>query len=102
MGRKVSAAAFAARGANVAWTPTSSSMDRRSFFAESSAIMLAGLAWPHPLAALARDTRDLDAADEDLWRIVRAAFPIPSDRIYLNVGTLGAQPEAVVDAVIEH
>lgn len=27
---------------------------------------------------------------------------IPEDRIYLNVGTLGAQPRVVVDAVVEH
>lgn len=33
---------------------------------------------------------------------MRAAFLIPDDRIYLNVGTLGAQPRVVVDAVIEH
>lgn len=39
---------------------------------------------------------------QEFWRIVRAAFPIPPDRIYLNVGTLGAQPAPVVEAVAEH
>ncbi|MEO5510289.1 MAG: aminotransferase class V-fold PLP-dependent enzyme [Longimicrobiales bacterium] len=69
---------------------------------EAAAAVTAGLMWPRTLDALARDTDGLAAADEELWRIVRAAFPIPADRIYLNVGTLGAQPQAVVDAVIEH
>lgn len=64
--------------------------------------MAAGLVWPGRLDALATETVHLRADDEDLWRIVRAAFPIPADRIYLNVGTLGAQPLPVVDAVIEH
>jgi selenocysteine lyase/cysteine desulfurase len=77
-------------------------MDRRKFFAETSAIVAAGLVWPTHIAALESQTAHLRADDEDLWRIVRAAFPIPADRIYLNVGTLGAQPETVVDAVIEH
>jgi selenocysteine lyase/cysteine desulfurase len=36
------------------------------------------------------------------WDVVRAAFMIPDDRIYMNVGTLGPQPRVVVDAVIEH
>ena len=36
------------------------------------------------------------------WDVVRAAFMIPDDRIYMNVGTLGPQPRVVVDAVVEH
>ncbi|HUP89825.1 MAG TPA: aminotransferase class V-fold PLP-dependent enzyme, partial [Longimicrobiales bacterium] len=35
------------------------------------------------------------------WAKVREQFLIAPDRIYLNVGTLGAQPRPVVDAVIE-
>ncbi len=34
--------------------------------------------------------------------MVRDAFVIPQHRIYLNVGTLGAQPRVVIDAVVEH
>jgi isopenicillin-N epimerase len=37
----------------------------------------------------------------DDWQQVRKQFLIPDDRIYLNVGTLGAQPQPVVDAVID-
>ena len=41
------------------------------------------------------------AAHQDDWAEIRKQFLIPADRIYLNVGTLGAQPRPVVDAVIE-
>lgn len=37
-----------------------------------------------------------------MWRLVRAAYLIPDDRIYLNVATLGPQPRVVVEAVLEH
>jgi selenocysteine lyase/cysteine desulfurase len=65
-------------------------------------MMASGLAWPRSLDALHRTTASLGPGDEELWRIVRTAFLIPSDRIYLNVGTLGVQPQTVVDAVVEH
>ena len=39
---------------------------------------------------------------EAFWAEVRSSFFIPEDRIYLNVGTLGPQPDAVVAAVGEH
>ena len=38
---------------------------------------------------------------QDAWERVRDHFLIPRDRIYLNVGTLGAQPRSVVHAVID-
>lgn len=38
---------------------------------------------------------------QDPWDRVRDHFLIPRDRIYLNVGTLGAQPRSVVHAVID-
>jgi isopenicillin-N epimerase len=77
-------------------------MDRRSFMTETAIAVAAGLSWPRGLRALETQTRSLAADDEELWRIVRAAFPIPADRIYLNVGTLGPQPQPVVEAIIEH
>jgi len=40
--------------------------------------------------------------DQDPWPAVRDAFLIPDDRIYLNVSTLGPQPQSVVDAVIDY
>jgi isopenicillin-N epimerase len=42
-----------------------------------------------------------EPGDQDAWDRVRDLFLIPRDRIYLNVGTLGAQPRAVVNAVID-
>lgn len=39
--------------------------------------------------------------DHDPWAAVRGHFVIPADRIYLNVGTLGAQPRAVINAVVD-
>jgi len=57
--------------------------------------------WPASIADLGRTLQALRPG-QDPWDFVRAAFLIPDDRIYLNVGTLGAQPRVVVDAVIEH
>ncbi len=42
------------------------------------------------------------AQDPSFWAVVRAQFMIPDDRLFLNPATLGAQPRAVVDAVIDH
>lgn len=36
------------------------------------------------------------------WRAVRNSFLLPADRIYLNNGTLGPQPRAVVQAVEDY
>jgi isopenicillin-N epimerase len=59
------------------------------------------LAWPARLDAVAGDIADAGGAGDD-WDVVRAAFMLPDDRIYLNVATLGVQPRVVVDAVMEH
>ena len=40
-------------------------------------------------------------AGEEFWRALRDEFLIPRDRIYLNVGTLGAQPRAVLEAAFQ-
>lgn len=39
--------------------------------------------------------------DASQWQSVRKQFLIAKNRIYLNVGTLGAQPRVVVDAVMD-
>jgi isopenicillin-N epimerase len=70
-------------------------MKRRSFLLAASA-----LAWPGQLRTLVGQIDT--AAGEELWELVRAAFLVPRDRIYLNAGTLGVQPRVVLDAVIEH
>jgi len=72
-------------------------LSRRGFVAGLGAT----LAWAQDLSAFA-DRLNAVRAGQDRWPIVREAFLIPKDRIYLNVGTLGAQPRAVVSAVIEH
>src|SRR5688572_16870786 len=70
-------------------------MRRREFLLATGA-----LAWAGQLRAFAE--RVHTAAGAELWDIVRAAFLVPRDRIYLNVGTLGVQPRVVLDAVLEH
>ncbi|MCI0435998.1 MAG: aminotransferase class V-fold PLP-dependent enzyme [Gemmatimonadetes bacterium] len=72
----------------------------RRRFLQSAVGAASTLAWPAPLAALATALERTGA--QEYWDLVRAAFFVPEDRIYLNVGTLGAQPRAVVDAVVEH
>ncbi len=42
------------------------------------------------------------AQDPGFWAVVRAQFMIPEDRLFLNPATLGAQPRAVVDAVVDY
>ncbi len=68
----------------------------------------ATLAWPRALEALEAGLGRAGGggwrgpeAGEDLWRVVREAFLIPDDRLYINVGTLGPQPRVVLDAAVE-
>ena len=73
---------------------------RRSFLQTAGA---AALAWPRAIAALGRDLQGGGApGDEEFWDLVRGQFLIPSDRTYLNNGTLGPSPSVVVEAVAEH
>lgn len=77
--------------------------DRRGFLRAAAGLAAATLAWPSSIEAMCSrlETARIVGQDE-FWRVVRQAFRIPDDRIYLNVGTLGAQPRVVVDAVAEH
>jgi len=73
---------------------------RRSFLQTAGA---GALVWPCAIAALGRDLQTGGTpADEEFWDFVRNQFLIPSDRIYLNNGTLGPSPSVVVEAVAEH
>jgi isopenicillin-N epimerase len=74
---------------------------KRRDFLQRSAATAGALVWPGRLDALSRDLRTAPATGGP-WDVVRAAFMIPDDRIYMNVGTLGPQPRVVVDAVVEH
>ena len=80
--------------------PERGGVGRRSFLT-----LLAGtaLAWPRMLGAFSREIQEGGApSDEAFWAFVRDQFLIPSDRIYLNNGTLGPSPSVVVEAVAEH
>jgi len=76
------------------------SANRRQFLAHAVGAVPAVLAWPGPLRRLAAQLEHAPA--QDVWNVVRDAFLIPDDRLYLNVGTLGPQPRVVLDAIIEH
>ena len=74
---------------------------RRGFLAALSGTALGGsLVWPRAIHALER--LDPLRGSAEYWGALQQEFLIPDDRIYLNVGTLGAQPRVVVDAVVEH
>lgn len=75
-------------------------MHNRREFLHAAAAGASALLWSRDLDAFT--SRVSNAGAQEIWRLVREQFLIPRDRIYLNVGTLGAQPRAVVDAVIEH
>jgi selenocysteine lyase/cysteine desulfurase len=75
---------------------------RRDFITRG-ATAAGALLWPQSLHALASALANAEQSPaREYWRVVRQAFLIPDDRIYLNVGTLGAQPRVVVEAVAEH
>jgi len=91
--------------------------DRRAFLSRLGVGLAAGLAWPEALAALparlgaaasaaapgpGRAAVSAASAATDFWAVVRQEFLIPEDRLYLNVGTLGASPRVVLDAAVEH
>jgi isopenicillin-N epimerase len=71
---------------------------RRGFLRSGTGV-LAGLAWPRMLERIAEGA---DNTPRDFWRRIRREFLIPEERIYLNVGTLGAQPRVVLEAAAEH
>lgn len=67
-------------------------MERREFI-KSGAVIAAAPDFAANLAGR--------ALRQDDWAKVREQFLIPPGRIYLNAGTLGAQPRVVVEAIIE-
>jgi len=41
-----------------------------------------------------------DKNDPEYWKLIRKMFPLPDDEVYFNTGTLGVQPNMVLNAVI--
>jgi isopenicillin-N epimerase len=81
-------------------------MRRRDFFRAFAAIGLSP-AVTLPLAGRppsAPRTRDLWPAPTSAhyWRWIRQQFAVPLDEAYFNVGTYGARPRQVTDAVVDH
>ncbi len=77
--------------------------NRRRFLRSAASLAAGALAWPRSVEAFAdRLVSARQSSQDEFWRVVRQGFLIPEDRIYLNVGTLGAQPRVVVAAVEEH
>ncbi|MGH7577317.1 MAG: aminotransferase class V-fold PLP-dependent enzyme [Longimicrobiales bacterium] len=76
---------------------------RRDFLRSAASLAAGGLVWPRSVEAFVPCIERAAAASQDeLWRVVRQSFLIPTGRVYLNVGTLGPQPRVVVEAVDEH
>ncbi|HKK75620.1 MAG TPA: aminotransferase class V-fold PLP-dependent enzyme [Saprospiraceae bacterium] len=48
-------------------------------------------------------TPELSAlSGEDYWKALRTEFPMPADQAYFNTGTMGAQPNRVLNAVLDN
>lgn len=43
-----------------------------------------------------------EADDPEFWKKIRAQFPLAKDKVFFNVGTVGAMPQIVVDKMMEH
>ncbi|MGE5315905.1 MAG: aminotransferase class V-fold PLP-dependent enzyme [Acidobacteriota bacterium] len=86
-------------------------MKRRTFFLSSATALAASQLLPNSALAsafasgagqppaLEKVSGAVAADDTRFWNMVRAQFPLTTDRIYLNTGGLGASPYAVIDAV---
>jgi L-cysteine/cystine lyase len=79
-------------------------MHKRRTFLKAQAMLLASLALPMRMRTEAStEMAALPAADglpdEAYWKEVRARFPLDSDRIFLNNGTMGICPQPVLLAV---
>lgn len=82
-------------------------MERRKFFIASAGAIaaaqmldpLAMLASPRIAPMLPHPASPVAVDDVHYWDLVRAQFPLSTERVYLNTGGLGASPYAVIDAV---
>jgi isopenicillin-N epimerase len=80
-------------------------INRRNFFSSLTALGW----WPFAgrLTSAATPFNSADKPwpqdnDPNYWRLIRQQFLIPPGEAYFNTGTLGARPQQVVEAVINH
>jgi selenocysteine lyase/cysteine desulfurase len=83
---------------------TEASISRRGFIRTFAGGALGGMilyAFPEEARARYIIANDQPVApdDETFWNVVRTQFPLKSDPIYLNNGTMGPSPFVVIDAV---
>jgi hypothetical protein len=76
---------FVRRVAGAAWASTLIETGREPVLAEA-------------LANLRADATPVNTADEAFWDDIRARFLLEPDLIYLNAGTTGAMPRAILEA----
>jgi isopenicillin-N epimerase len=43
-----------------------------------------------------------EADDPEFWKKIRDQFPLSKDKVFFNVGTVGAMPKVVVDKMVGH
>jgi selenocysteine lyase/cysteine desulfurase len=73
--------------------------DRRSFIKSSSLALTGGiLTVPQEIEALA-NSFSTKATQRSFWDEVRQQFPLTTERVYFNNGTIGPSPYKVIEAV---
>lgn len=77
------------------------SFNRRRFLRSASLLATASLAEFDIAAAtlqLKNGGKAIQPGDEDYWKNVRSLFPLSTDKVYLNNGTMGPSPYPVIEA----
>lgn len=75
---------------------------RRNFLRSASVLAACSLSELDVVAAAQQvkgHAGDVAPDDEEYWKNVRQLFPLTTERIYLNNGTLGPSPYPVIDAI---
>ena len=86
--------------------------NRRSFLKQATLLGAVGYINPLSIAAetnkneklLAAEPFDLSKAsveDEEFWKMLRLQFPLGTEKIYFNNGTMGPSPNSVIEAVTQ-
>ncbi|MDH4071120.1 MAG: aminotransferase class V-fold PLP-dependent enzyme [Ignavibacteria bacterium] len=83
---------------------TSPAITRRGFIRTATGGMIGGtLLYAFPEGSRARyilaDEEPVPGDDEHFWNVVRGQFPLRTEPVFLNNGTIGPSPFVVIDAV---